>query len=84
MPRKPSNLVAYKIRIRPELRRRIEQAAKKRGVSANHEMIDRLEQSFSQAEQRSLSDVTEKLEAIVGRLSATEAPDDTSFKVKVK
>jgi hypothetical protein len=46
--RKPSATLQYKLRIREALRRRIEQAAKGRPipVSANYEMVSRLEQSF--------------------------------------
>ena len=48
MAPKASKVVQYKIRVREELRRRIEQAAKKRFVSANYEMTSRLERSFEQ------------------------------------
>ena len=46
MARKPSDIVQPNLRIREELRRRLETEAKKRGVSLNAEMNHRLEQSF--------------------------------------
>jgi hypothetical protein len=57
MPRKPSAIVQYKLRIRETLRRRIEQEAKKHGVSANQEMVSRLERSFEFERVRDLDDV---------------------------
>jgi chemotaxis methyl-accepting protein methylase len=48
MPRKPSDIVQYKLRIRESLRRRIEKAAEKNQTSANSEMANRLEASFRQ------------------------------------
>jgi hypothetical protein len=61
MPRKPSAVLQYKLRIREALRRRIEQAAKKRGVSANYEMTSRLEQSFEQEASRSNEAIAEDM-----------------------
>jgi hypothetical protein len=46
MARKPSDVIQYKIRIREDLRRRLEQAAKKQDVSINYEMTSRLKDSF--------------------------------------
>jgi hypothetical protein len=57
MPRKPSALLQYKLRIREGLRRQIETAAKKRGVSLNYEMTFRLEDSFRQERLRELDTV---------------------------
>lgn len=48
MPRKPTAMLQYKLQIRETLRRRIEAAANKRGVSTNAEMVSRLEHSFDQ------------------------------------
>jgi hypothetical protein len=62
VPRKPSALLQYKLRIRESLRRRIEQAAKKRGVSANYEMTSRLERSFEQEAARSIDMVAGAIE----------------------
>jgi hypothetical protein len=61
MARKPTDIVQYKLRIRESLRRRIEQAAKKNGVSANQEMVGRLERSFELETQRKLDLVAEEL-----------------------
>jgi hypothetical protein len=63
------------------LRRRLTQAAEKRGVSLTTEMLTRLENSFDQPP---LSEVTQRLETIVGQLSATEAPDVASFRAKIE
>ena len=46
MARKPSDVIQYKIRIREDLRRRIEQVAEKRDVSINSEIASRLGESF--------------------------------------
>jgi HicB family len=46
MPRKPMQVVQVNLRIREGLRRKLEAAAKKRGVSLNFEMTDRLARSF--------------------------------------
>jgi hypothetical protein len=46
MPRKPSDIVQFKVRIREKLRRRIEEAAKKNRISTNAEMASRLQASF--------------------------------------
>jgi hypothetical protein len=54
MPRKPSDILQYKLRIRESLRRRIEKTAEKNKVSANQEMVNRLERSF---DQEHLSDI---------------------------
>jgi hypothetical protein len=48
MARKSPKAIQYKIRVRADLRRRIEKAAAKNGVSANYEMVRRLERSFDQ------------------------------------
>jgi hypothetical protein len=50
MARKPTDTAQLKLRIREDLRRRLEQAAKKRNVSLNHEMVDRLRTSFDHGE----------------------------------
>jgi hypothetical protein len=46
MARKPSDIVAPNLRIREDLRRRLEKAAEKNRVSINREMINRLTDSF--------------------------------------
>jgi hypothetical protein len=63
MARKTSAIVQYKLRIRETLRRRIEQAAKARGVSANYEMMSRLERSFDQDSVRTIDIVASDIEA---------------------
>jgi hypothetical protein len=67
MPRKPSAIVQYKLRIRETLRRRIEQAAKQHGVSANQEMVSRLERSFELEEIRELGHVAGDMTTLLGR-----------------
>jgi hypothetical protein len=44
--RKPSDIVSPNLRIREDLRRRLEKAAEKNRVSINREMINRLVDSF--------------------------------------
>jgi hypothetical protein len=44
--RKQSALVGLRVRFREPLRKKLEVAAKKRGVSLNAELVDRLERSF--------------------------------------
>jgi hypothetical protein len=46
MAKKSGTIVQVKLRIREHLRRRLEVAAKKRGVAVNYEMMSRLERSF--------------------------------------
>jgi hypothetical protein len=58
MPRKPSAILDYKLRIREILRRRIEAAAKARAVSLNYEMTSRLERSFERDEMFKLDRIT--------------------------
>jgi hypothetical protein len=45
-PRKSTEFVQFKLRVREELRRRLERAAKKSDRSANNEAVARLEKSF--------------------------------------
>ena len=45
--RKQSAMVGLRVRFREPLRKKLEVAAKKRGVSLNAELVDRLERSFS-------------------------------------
>jgi hypothetical protein len=44
--RKPTAIVGLKVRLREPLRKKLEVAAKKRGVSLNAELVSRLEESF--------------------------------------
>ena len=59
MAQRTAKVIQYKIRVREDLRRRIEQEAKKRGVSANYEMVSRLERSFSEEAVQSLGAVAQ-------------------------
>jgi hypothetical protein len=69
MPRKPSDIVQPNLRIREDLRRRLEQAAKKRGVSINAEMTERLRASFDQGDRVELSRITDGLNDVYKRLA---------------
>jgi hypothetical protein len=68
MPRKPSAILDYKLRIRESLRRKIEQAAKKGQVSMNYEMASRLERSFEQDALRSIDEIRGDLDVIRARV----------------
>jgi hypothetical protein len=62
MARKPTDVVQVNLRLRERLRRKLEQAARKRQVSLNYEMMWRLEQSFEQISARSIDDIARDLE----------------------
>jgi hypothetical protein len=57
MAKKPDAIVQVKLRIRERLRRRLTEAAKKRGVAVNYEMMSRLERSFEQESIRALDEI---------------------------
>jgi hypothetical protein len=59
--RKPTDIVSPNLRIREELRRRLEQEAKRRAVSLNAEMARRLEHSFELDAMRSLDGIAERM-----------------------
>ena len=60
MSKKPSQIVQVKVRMREDLRRKIEHAAQKNGLTVNAEVLRRLDQTF---------DVTlDKLEGTVATL----------------
>jgi hypothetical protein len=67
MARKPSDLVQPNLRIREELRRRLEREAKKRGVSLNAEMTSRLERSFDGDAARSNEEIAEDMKNVWAR-----------------
>jgi hypothetical protein len=68
MPRKkPSDVTQIKIRVREDLRRQLEAAAKKRDVSINFEMTDRLKASFDQGDRIELSRITADLSGVYKR-----------------
>jgi len=62
MPRKFSDIVQFKLRIREESRRRLERAAKSHKVSLNHEIASRLERSFEHDATRTLDIVARDIE----------------------
>jgi chromosomal replication initiation ATPase DnaA len=65
MSKKPSEIVQVKVRMREDLRRKIEHAAQKNGLTVNAEILRRLDQTF---------DVTlDKLEGSVAKLSRFES-----------
>lgn len=65
--RKETSFLTYKLRIRETLRRKIAAAAEKNKVSANYEMVSRLEHSFEQPEIFTISDVAEDLRILWAR-----------------
>jgi hypothetical protein len=67
MARKFSDIAQLKLRIREDLRRRLEQAAKKRDVSLNYEMTSRLAESFERSEMLKLGKITAELENVYTR-----------------
>jgi ribosomal protein L18E len=68
MPRKPSDIVQPNLRIREDLRRRLERAATKAGRSLNQEMTQRLRASFDQGDRIELSRITADLDDVYKRL----------------
>jgi hypothetical protein len=50
MGRKPTDTVAFKLRIRESLRRKIEKAAERKKISANAEAVERIEKTFDDEE----------------------------------
>jgi hypothetical protein len=77
MPRKPSAVLEYKLRIRESLRRQLAQAAEKHGVSMNAEMVRRLEESFTRESNRSIGEnaqlIQTSAESIVAATRVLEA-----------
>jgi hypothetical protein len=67
MARKPSDIVQPNLRIREDLRRRLEKAAIANGVSINREMINRLEASFGQQSLLKLAELVSDLNVIDAR-----------------
>lgn len=66
MARKPSDVIQIKIRVREDLRRRLEQAANKADRSINSEMASRLADSFNLPK---LNEITTGLENVYLRLA---------------
>jgi hypothetical protein len=72
MARKPSDIVQPNLRIREDLRRRLEAAAKQHGVSINREMTDRLVASFDRTDLTTLSRVAADMERVAERIKRAE------------
>jgi hypothetical protein len=66
MARKPSDVIQIKIRVREDLRRRLEQAANKADRSINSEMASRLADSFNLPK---LNEITAGLEDVYARFA---------------
>jgi hypothetical protein len=67
--RKPSDIVSPNLRIREDLRRRLENAAIKNRVSINREMINRLTDSFKLKPQLGLEDLLRSMEVTWSRVN---------------
>lgn len=67
MPRKSTDTAQLKLRIREDLRRQLEAAAKKRDVSLNYEMTDRLRASFDRADLYTLGRVASDMQTVWAR-----------------
>lgn len=70
MTRKPSDIVSPNLRIREDLRRRLEKAAAANGVSINREMINRLGMSFERESLLTLWQVAQQQEQFAARYGA--------------
>jgi hypothetical protein len=70
MTRKPSDIVSPNLRIREDLRRRLEKAAAENGVSINREMINRLGMSFDRESLFTLGRITQDQEQFWARYGA--------------
>ena len=69
MARKPSDVIQIKIRVREDLRRRLEQAANKADRSINSEMASRLADSFNLPK---INEITAGLENVYLRFAREE------------
>jgi hypothetical protein len=72
MARKPSEIVAVKVRMRQDLRQQIERLAKRRGESVNNEMIRLLECAML-AEQAGVGGINGVLRAVQTPVAVTVA-----------
>src|SRR5262249_30097590 len=70
MARKPADFVQFKLRIREDLRRRLEREAEKKKISTNAEAVERLEKSFDVEKTQKLD---QTLDAINAQLPAVAA-----------
>jgi hypothetical protein len=72
MPRKPTDTIQVNLRIKEALRRRLEVAAKKRDVSLNFEMVDRLKASFDQDAHRTIDEAASRIDLVATRIKRAE------------
>lgn len=72
MARKPTDVVQTGLRIREALRRRLEAAAAKRGISFNGEAASRLERSFEEDAARSIDIIASDMAAVWERYSKAQ------------
>jgi len=70
MTRKPSDIVQPNLRIREELRRRLEKEAAKRRVSLNQEMTYRLQRSLEEDAARTIDNIAGDIANVWDRFSA--------------
>lgn len=75
-PRKPTDIVQLKLRLREELRRKLERAATKKEHSLNTEMVERLDRSFdleSQASDR--EEILREIQSLREMITGHRMPD---------
>ena len=70
MPRKPTAIAQLKLRIREDLRAKLEKAAKKRAVSLNFEMTSRLSDSLDRESLFALHQMAEDMKTIWAKYGA--------------
>jgi hypothetical protein len=70
MSKKPSQMVQVKVRMREDLRRKIEHAAQKNGLTINAEILRRLDQTFGGLSnlERAIGELGTSVEEKFGRL----------------
>jgi hypothetical protein len=71
MSKKPSQMVQVKVRMREDLRRKIEHAAQKNGLTINAEILRRLDQTFGVGLgdlERAIGELGSSVEEKFGRL----------------
>jgi hypothetical protein len=78
--RKPMQVVQVNLRLREALRRKLEAAARQRGVSLNFEMTDRLAKSFDQEEAKALAE-TLAVRVEAAKSVAEELAEEISVRV---
>lgn len=67
MPRKPTDVIQFSLRIRETLRLRLEKAAEKRAVTINYEITDRLQRSLDAEALRGLDRIAEDMQIVWAR-----------------